>query len=491
MAVLVALLLAAGHAAGTTPAGATPPDGGPAPATPTPAPSRAGSVHTVSVDATPSGRYYVVGPPVAGQREYLYQIAARTLGDGNRYREIFELNRGRRQSDGGRLTDPAELRPGWVLALPLDARGPGVRTGPLPSAGGDPTAPPASAGPGHTGQLVVLAGLAAVALLVATLLRRPPRRRRALPGRPVPLALAAGDVVPVPPHLTVEVDPSVEAPCGGAAVVTPTPPDPARRPTPVPRPDPAAQPDPGTPPDPAAQPDPMAPPDPAAQPDRAAPTGPGDSPDTPDGPPPTADGDLDTEVTSPAGTLAVRVPGVVPGGGQPHHAWRIPAQPRPAMRLPVRLGHRRGWALWVDLAGTPDVFTVTGPVEAARRRARTIAEQVHAAGHTVTVVGDLFGPDLPAGWTRRATFPTDEADLPDGTGVLCSAALAGPDLAFARRIATLTGHRLVPIVVGRALRARWSVTVRPTDTSTAAPVAVASGGRPGDGVGFPGDGGRQ
>ncbi|WP_431916147.1 hypothetical protein [Micromonospora wenchangensis] len=441
-AVLAALLLAAAHAAGTVPARGSV----------HPAPSHVGSVGTASADATPSatnsaratpaGRYYVVGPPVGGQREYLYQIAATTLGDGNRYREVFELNRGRRQPDGGRLTDPAELRPGWVLALPPDARGPGVRTGPLPPTGADAT-PPATAGPGHTGQLVVLAGLAAVALLVATLLRRSPRRRRALPGRPARLALVAGDPKPSPPQPYAGSAPSVDV-------------------------------------DPPAGADPTAG---AALPAGATP-GAGADP-TVDGtdasPVPGVDGDLDTEVTSPAGTLVVRVPGVAAGGGQPHHAWQIPAQPRPSMRLPVRLGHRRGWALWVDLAGTSDVFTVTGPVEAARHRARTIAEQVHAAGHTVTVIGDLFGPDLPDGWVRRADFPTGEADLPDGTGVLCSAALTGPELLFARRIAALTGHRLVPVVVGRALRARWSVTVRPDaagpELVAATPAGTAYGGR--------------
>ncbi|MBM7075253.1 hypothetical protein [Micromonospora humida] len=488
-AVLAALLLAAAHAAGTVPDRESV----------HPAPSHAGSVATPpathSADATPAGRYYVVGPPVGGQREYLYQIAATTLGDGNRYREVFELNRGRRQPDGGRLTDPAELRPGWVLALPPDARGPGVRIGPLPPTGADAT-PPATAGPGHTGQLVVLAGLAAAALLVATLLRRPPRRRRALPGRPVRLALAAGGTTPPLPHPSAGFAPSVDVdPPAGAAPPTETAPptgaalpagaDPTvdGAPTAVPTgtPDPAR-------PDPARGPSPMDPAAPGARADAAARPAPGHGVDVTDvSPVPDVDGDLDTEVTWPGGTLVVRV---AAGGGRPHHAWQIPAQPRPSMRLPVRLGHRRGWALWVDLAGTSDVFTVTGPVEAARQRARTIAEQVHTAGHTVTVIGDLFGSDLPDGWVRRAAFPTGEADLPAGTGVLCSAALSGPELAFARRITALTGHRLVPIVVGRALRARWSVTVRPDapagpELVAAAPAGAAHGGRLPAGDGAP------
>ncbi|MFY1583880.1 hypothetical protein ACN267_05195 [Micromonospora sp. WMMD734] len=478
-AVLAALLLAAGHAAGTVPAGATPPG----PGSVHPAPSHVGSVGTGSAtatppathsaEATPAGRYYVVGPPVGGQREYLYQIAATTLGDGNRYREVFELNRGRRQPDGGRLTDPAELRPGWVLALPPDARGPGVRIGPLPPTGED-DAPPATADPGHTGQLVVLAGLAAVALLVATLLRRTPRRRRTRPARPGP----AGDAVSPVPHQAAGADPTAEIPPTAGADPTA---DGACAAVPAGAPDPA-RPDPPRRPSPADRPAPVA--EAGVRTDATVRPAAGRTVDGPDaGPvPPGVDGDLDTEVTSPAGTLVVRVPGAAAGGGPPHHAWQIPAQPRPSMRLPVRLGHRRGWALWVDLAGTSDVFTVTGPVEAARHRARTIAEQVHTAGHSVTVIGDLFGPDLPDGWVRRAAFPTGEADLPDGTGVLCSAALTGPELAFARRITALTGHRLVPVVVGRALRARWSVTVRPgvparpDPVAAVAPTGMGSGG---------------
>ncbi|WP_428964152.1 hypothetical protein [Micromonospora fluostatini] len=83
--------------------------------------------------AAETGRYYVVGPPVDGQREYLYAIALRTLGNGNRFREIVQLNEGRAQPDGETFTDGLTLRPGWLLVLPRDARGQGVRIGPLPA----------------------------------------------------------------------------------------------------------------------------------------------------------------------------------------------------------------------------------------------------------------------------------------------------------------------------------------------------------------------
>ncbi|MFF0234409.1 hypothetical protein [Micromonospora sp. NPDC005254] len=90
---------------------------------------------------TETGRYYVVGPPVDGQREYLYAIALRTLGNGNRYREIVDLNTGRAQPDGETFTDGLVLNPGWVLVLPPDAKGQGVRIGPLPRPRARPTPP--------------------------------------------------------------------------------------------------------------------------------------------------------------------------------------------------------------------------------------------------------------------------------------------------------------------------------------------------------------
>ncbi|MEU7926711.1 hypothetical protein [Micromonospora sp. NPDC049107] len=102
---------------------------------------------TVPAVAAPdeTGRYYVVGPPVNGQREYLYDIALRTLGNGNRFREITQLNIGRKQPDGGTFTDGVELRPGWLLVLPRDARGSGVRSGALPTIGVKSSPPGGSA----------------------------------------------------------------------------------------------------------------------------------------------------------------------------------------------------------------------------------------------------------------------------------------------------------------------------------------------------------
>jgi hypothetical protein len=78
-------------------------------------------------------KYYKVRDNFNGQPEFLFEIAARFLGDGNRAPEIFKLNEGRPQPDGLRVTDPAVIKPGWILQLPADAAGDGVQVGELPT----------------------------------------------------------------------------------------------------------------------------------------------------------------------------------------------------------------------------------------------------------------------------------------------------------------------------------------------------------------------
>ena len=55
------------------------------------------------------------------RRETLWSIAETVLGDGSRYTELVDLNRGRQQPDGQVLTSAESLRPGWILRLPEDA----------------------------------------------------------------------------------------------------------------------------------------------------------------------------------------------------------------------------------------------------------------------------------------------------------------------------------------------------------------------------------
>ncbi|WP_436788885.1 LysM peptidoglycan-binding domain-containing protein [Yinghuangia sp. YIM S10712] len=51
----------------------------------------------------------------------LWDIAAEQLGDPIRWPQIYTLSRNLAQPDGGRLTDPDFIRPGWILRLPADA----------------------------------------------------------------------------------------------------------------------------------------------------------------------------------------------------------------------------------------------------------------------------------------------------------------------------------------------------------------------------------
>jgi hypothetical protein len=107
---------------GSVASGTTPSDGASAP-------DDDASVPADDASAVP---YYVIGRTPEGETEYLYLIAERFLGDGERHHEIFELNEGRTQPDGGMLTDPEVVEVGWALQLPEDAEGEGLQHGSLP-----------------------------------------------------------------------------------------------------------------------------------------------------------------------------------------------------------------------------------------------------------------------------------------------------------------------------------------------------------------------
>lgn len=64
-----------------------------------------------------------VKPPEGRYHHNLWDIAEEHLGDGRRWKEIFELNKGRPQPDGGELVIGRLIQPGWVLVLPDDAVG--------------------------------------------------------------------------------------------------------------------------------------------------------------------------------------------------------------------------------------------------------------------------------------------------------------------------------------------------------------------------------
>lgn len=186
---LCAVLLAGGTAVGPTRAVA---------AEPTPA---------VASGATPSPtaevvKYYIVGHTGTTEREYLFQIAARTLGDGRRYMEIFELNEGRLQPDGARLEDPYVLMPGWILILPPDAEGPGVVVGPPPAFGssssGGSTSPAAAPSP-DSGDGMIRAAALIVVLIVLVVALHLLRRGRRIELPALARATAADGPQPVTP----------------------------------------------------------------------------------------------------------------------------------------------------------------------------------------------------------------------------------------------------------------------------------------------------
>ena len=82
--------------------------------------NRAGTPVVLSSAVLP---VYVVGTDPTGQRDTLWSIAARHLGNPLRWQEIAQLNNGQRQDDGAVFTDPNLIRPGWKLHLPADATG--------------------------------------------------------------------------------------------------------------------------------------------------------------------------------------------------------------------------------------------------------------------------------------------------------------------------------------------------------------------------------
>jgi nucleoid-associated protein YgaU len=77
----------------------------------------------VSAQTVAGTKLYRVHPPHGRNYDSLWEIAERHLGDGRRYKEIFELNKDRIQPDGQQLTDASLIRPGWILEMPADATG--------------------------------------------------------------------------------------------------------------------------------------------------------------------------------------------------------------------------------------------------------------------------------------------------------------------------------------------------------------------------------
>ncbi|NEE02784.1 hypothetical protein [Phytoactinopolyspora halotolerans] len=85
-------------------------------------------------------KVYVVQPPEGRYHDNLWDIAERTLGEGRRYSEIFELNKGRTQPDGHELSLARLIYPNWLIVLPEDAVGVDTVTYDEPEAETEPEA---------------------------------------------------------------------------------------------------------------------------------------------------------------------------------------------------------------------------------------------------------------------------------------------------------------------------------------------------------------
>lgn len=86
---------------------------------PDPAPPGPGQTHRATATETITATETVTVTVTPG--DTLWDIAEDTLGDGARYPQITAASQ-REQADGGYLTDPDLIRPGWELTIPSSAR---------------------------------------------------------------------------------------------------------------------------------------------------------------------------------------------------------------------------------------------------------------------------------------------------------------------------------------------------------------------------------
>ncbi|WP_326550865.1 hypothetical protein [Micromonospora sp. NBC_01813] len=401
-----------------------------------------------------TGKYYVAGPPVDGQREFLYAIAAKTLGDGNRYREIFTLNEGRPQPDGQQMVDATTVEPGWILILPADATGPDVRTGALPelAAAGDPAPPTGDSGDwSSTGlriALLVLAVLLVVWARVTLMARRGPR--------PVQAAEQADDQADDQATDQADEQPADQAGFHAAESVSQA----------------GADPEPTIPPPPTAEPPPTTAPPPTAPdttaggqvtrtittPWRAAAQLPDlDAAVLLPPTPPNPFAALVTELNCGDRSAWVRLIGARPARWGSAYGWLSAGRRPPPSTAALILGERDGMRLWVDLARAPDALTIVGDPEAARRHAVTLVAQLR--GDTdVVVAGDALGDDLPevARWVPAVADIGANRSTARMQVVVCS---AGDATALREPLRQLVrdGRHAVPLIVGQAPAARWSI----------------------------------
>ncbi|MBA8926880.1 DNA-binding SARP family transcriptional activator [Kutzneria viridogrisea] len=105
---------------------------------------------TITEASTPAVEHpvsVIVRAPENGVHDSLWRIAQRTLGDGDRWPEIWHLNEGKPQPGGRTFTQPSLIYPGQELDLPANAAPPPVAP---PVTTPPPTAPTTTSPPATT-----------------------------------------------------------------------------------------------------------------------------------------------------------------------------------------------------------------------------------------------------------------------------------------------------------------------------------------------------
>ncbi|WP_147333485.1 LysM peptidoglycan-binding domain-containing protein [Micromonospora craniellae] len=452
---------------------------------------------SVSPEADGPVKYYVVSGDPA-EREFLFGIAAKTLGDGRRAGEIFELNKGRPQPDGGRLDDPLLLRPGWILLLPADATGAGVIAGvPSPDAGAmKPPATtsttrvaPATADGGGAARFAMLVLVTATLGVALHLLSR--GRRIEMPARPRPAPRAAtvrpADTgSPARPRasarrvgntegpvrrrsstvvtVVLPAPPVVGAVTSGRPAVPPTESPPATAPAAKAVPPVVVAVEPGVAvgtteavPEPSAEREETTrPPDHDAVPNPVAGPGPARSlyvRTIPEDPTTTL---VKVTVRSGPDLLTVRLVGARPDAGA-HFVGRGDV-PRSGTAV-VQLGDPGPDALWVDLAACPDLVRITGAMAGVRRQATLLAGQLSRAGAVVTTMGDVPAVTGPG---TRGVRSLDGLLRDPGQAAVTAVFLNESEIADTPTLHQLVRRlrpRVVPVALGDGRRSRWSIDV--------------------------------
>jgi hypothetical protein len=391
-------------------------------------------------------KYYVVQPPGDHQNQDLYAIAVQTLGNGSLATAIFKLNRGRLQPGGGRLQDPAVIKPGWILVLPGTASGPGVRFGPLPTRTSAATVSPAppstfrpAAGTTAARQPRYLisklakgvAGVVLIAIALAAMLVAVGGRRRNAPVTRSPQARhSLAPLAPGPPAGSTLI--ALDTTCLLSAAARPDGP---------------------------------------GQPERSDPGLPAQ----------------DLEVVFGDDRIHVvlaEVPAASRAGqpdnghtrfrSTPYLLWNArPGDPPKGGLAFACLGMGAAGALFIDIGAAPGAVAIGGDDAVAVRLAESIAHQLCAAraadrGYAVVVVGETLPapPPSAAVWIASLRELAGPAWPPHGSGdrteiVFCRSSPKA-DMLWLARYVSGSRHRVIPVILASIPDAPWSFTAQPS-----------------------------